>query len=494
MRVRVFLLLALLFGVSVNVVVLAQAVPKVAFPRTTSGNVTTFGPMTADAANAARFSFGAAANGAIFSNAPDSVPTAGGKSIPISGTATAGRASAGMALSKFAFRMAAPIQMGMAIYDLLNDLDVVPTWDDATKRNQFNVRQEGSGTLSGFQIHSGPHLCAAFGVCEPLPNPPLQPVLYPTKPPGTYLTDSAACIAGIQALGFGTTYQMIGSSPVGCQFFNIPQQDGGSRYQTLFKPVRWESTSVEDVPLTSEQLADKIAQASGWPTAASRMDGLVREALQSGGQIEFDPPVVTGPASLPAETQPPVVSERVESETTADGVRTRIIERTETTPTTQTKVEYDGNKMTQTQTRTQQQTKQRLQETTPVDANGNPTGAPVTVPLTGKVPSESTSETAPVEVKDPCEGNPDRLACAELGKPGDGEIPKVTKTLTFQAQNLGFGAGQCPPPFAWSDSLGAHQINLAPYCAMVSDVVRPLVLAFTALACLMMLAGVRTED
>ena len=110
---------ALLFSASFA---FAQAVPRVVFPSYTVPPVTTIGPLTANAANAASFSFGAASNGSIFANAPANMPRSGGGIHPIDVGGVVGKPSVGRALGRFLTRGVPLISTAAALYDLGEDL------------------------------------------------------------------------------------------------------------------------------------------------------------------------------------------------------------------------------------------------------------------------------------------------------------------------------------------------------------------------------------
>lgn len=131
--------------------------------------------------------------------------------------------------------------------------------------------------------------------------------------------------------------------------------------------------------------------------------------------------------------------------------------------------------------------------TTTTQAKDPETGAPVGDP---KVSTSTTTDTTPdakakegEEAEGLCKLFPKIAACATLDTP-DGEVPELERTITYSAENLGLGGGSCPAPFTWTDSLGNHQLDLAPWCDKVEGVIRPLVLLMAMLAAFFIVAPV----
>jgi hypothetical protein len=103
----------------------------------------------------------------------------------------------------------------------------------------------------------------------------------------------------------------------------------------------------------------------------------------------------------------------------------------------------------------------------------------------------TTTEDTQPDTRDRCQKDPSLAEC-NLDIPSE-NIPKATRNVTYAAEDLGFGSGQCPPPYTWTDSLGTHAIDLSSYCDKVTTIVKPLVLAFAALSCLFILSPAKPE-
>lgn len=183
---------------------------------------------------------------------------------------------------------------------------------------------------------------------------------------------------------------------------------------------------------------------------------VVQELIDNGGHVQTDEeqlqPQLEGPAESEGETT-------TTTQQKADG-RTVTI-----TTVTTNNYTYEGNKVTTTTT------------TVTTTTTQNPDGTTTTE-------TETTEEEAEPEPQDECAENPDRVTCQELGDVPDEEVPKANKTVEFQTEDMGWGGGSCPAPYTWHDSLGNHSIDLAPFCAKVVEVVRPVVLLLAALAAL----------
>ena len=94
----------------------------------------------------------------------------------------------------------------------------------------------------------------------------------------------------------------------------------------------------------------------------------------------------------------------------------------------------------------------------------------------------------PEEQKSLCEKHPDILACAkpELDTP-DGEIPKATREITYQEQDV-FGGGSCPADkYATIGGRSMMVYDWQQTCGVVSTYLRPLILLLGAMGALFIL-------
>lgn len=111
---------------------------------------------------------------------------------------------------------------------------------------------------------------------------------------------------------------------------------------------------------------------------------------------------------------------------------------------------------------------------------------------TGTAPDTDTSTadpaTKPDKDRDPCEVNPNRLGCMELGQDEGRQVPKASKSVSFAAEFVGLPAA-CP-----GDIPGPHGVMISYGLACdAAGRVRPIVIALGAMAALMIvIAAVRS--
>lgn len=109
----------------------------------------------------------------------------------------------------------------------------------------------------------------------------------------------------------------------------------------------------------------------------------------------------------------------------------------------------------------------------------------VTTPTTG----QNTGTTVDKQ-KDPCELNPSRLGCMQLGEDEGKQVPKKDKALSFTAESVGLPAG-CPADIPGPS--GKPGISYASACEAAAGA-RPVVVALGAMAALLIvLAAVRSS-
>lgn len=204
----------------------------------------------------------------------------------------------------------------------------------------------------------------------------------------------------------------------------------------------------------------KCAQAAG--EIASPNIGLLTDMEPSSLQpcqlgVNWSCPTLSGPAKVDqtSKTEQKTITRSNPDGTTSTSVTTIIT-------TITNNYTYEGNKVTN-----------REETKTTTTADGV-----TTEQVENKVEEKPTE--APSEL---CKANPDAAMCQKLDTP-TGEVPKSTKEVVFQTEDMGWGSGSCPAPFTWNDTLGSHSINLATFCDKITTVVRPLVLLLASLAAL----------
>jgi hypothetical protein len=266
--------------------------------------------------------------------------------------------------------------------------------------------------------------------------------------PGSSKLAACANVATYQdsiAVG-GAHYEMNPASDATTCYINYkPSSDPGTWTFTAYSYSG--ATGGAPIVATTQELADAIASESGWPSSAPLAKAAV-EAIKLGQPIPITPTTVTGPASTVGT---PKVTNHPDGKVT--------------TTTVTNNYSYVGPVVNNT--------------TTTVNATYNP--------ATDTTETTTTEEAAPEPQKDPCAENPDSAGCAKLDIP-EGEVPKKTVEVAFAPDDLGWGAGQCPPPFVFTTMLGTNEIDLAPYCDIVTSVVKPVVLLICAFMAFMIAA------
>ena len=310
--------------------------PRVAFPVSTVGNISTVGVATADAANAAKFSFGVAANGAVFANAGASLPTPGGSSIPLTVAGSVPKAAVGAALAKFITKGLPLLNTGVALYDLAKELG-------------FNASNENNAPLTFGKVTEGDS-CASncFTYQEQAGfNWPAGGFVQSPSAAANYVVGHQLC-----ASHCGTVQSVVVTGSPGAYTgrFTIYINDyWGTEYVNLgiYSKAAEPYSNSTSTPSTQQEFIDAVAAKSGWPSSSALARTLV-DAIKSGEQVAVEPSAVTGPATSPG----PVTTSR-----TANDPATNPSTNPASNPNTTTQVQtvtnnysYQGAKVTTTQT------------------------------------------------------------------------------------------------------------------------------------------------
>jgi hypothetical protein len=359
------------------------------------------------------------------------IPGVPGKSVPVDVVAKPTAATAGRALANFAKKMG-PIGTGLAIYDLLSELGV--------------LHRPAQGTGGGNEFYENDTLYT-YSIPPVVSNASSVQAAVEASEPGAKFCGIIGLTndGNVRAWRQDAIYVPYGN----CMYAN----------EVI---VQRTATGTTEKVITETELAERIAAKDGtWPSS-SAVPRALGEALNSGEKVILaSPPKVTGPSSVPGP-----------SSTTTTNTPTG----TSTATTTKTvNLTYNGNQYTT-----------NITNNTTTNTTNNTTNVTETT-------TETTQEETPPE-DDYCKKYPNTVGCAELDEQDDSEIPKKTENVTYEAENVSLGGGSCPGPWGWSDSLGSHQLDIAPYCDVVTTVVRPILLAFGALAALMIcMQGIRGD-
>ncbi|MVT36553.1 hypothetical protein GO497_00610 [Acidovorax citrulli] len=213
------------------------------------------------------------------------------------------------------------------------------------------------------------------------------------------------------------------------------------------------STSIETMPASLDDIAPYM-DLPETPTAGSN---LARDLLDKGAEIQLpSAPTVTGPSQVQGPKEETV---------NPDG--------TKTVKQTTNNYQTDGNRITNTSTTTVTQR-----------CVGDGTCSPVTTTTTTN-PDEKPDDK---DDGDDCKKNPDSLACADLDTPS-GEIPKSTRNVTFNDENL-FGGGACPADIYANVARQNMKIwDWQQSCGYITSYVRPVLLIICTYIAFMIVSG-----
>ncbi len=384
MKVRyVWHRIAACFALLLGLVCHVQVGAAEAWPYRQSGNQTTY---TADGMRArfnSKYVWDVDPDGKIRATGIHDLPTGGGRSIPVTGKAFMTGASLAGVFLKMAARSFGPLGVGIMLWDIANDLD-------------FSLTRKSDGDIDVKYRTEG---CDAD--CKAWSTSFTGAGRYPSP-------EDAWAAAIVAAYGSGWTLVSVSLNGPGTVA-------SASMYKASYGYLSWSSFATKvDVPpsatyraSTLQELADRIASESGWPSA-SKIPEMLRDAATADVPFEIPAPSsLTGPA-----TSPGVVTTSV---TNVGG------DTITTTQTTTNNHNYAGNTVTNVITTV----------TTTHNATTN-------VTTTDKT---ETKEPEKPDVSE-CEKNPNSLGCAEADTP-DGEIPRAQETITFESEDS-FGSGSCP--------------------------------------------------
>lgn len=371
------------------------------------------------------------ASGQFDLNMPD------GRKGTFNGSQAFTKASTGAALARFAAKIVFPVSTAYALYELLQELGLgARMQEDGEGWDYFRLLNDcdGAGSCLGYWVNN--------------------PGGWNVSPRPWASNKQAACDLSMAEYNSHSNYpyRIFSATPVanpanpqhgGCEF-GMRHHPSGAFYQTTyraFEVVVLPGEPIEEM-LTEQELADLIAARSGWPSS-SAVSRALADAMNHPKQdqkLETEGPAeLTGPSSVPGA-----------SSTSTGSSGTVTISNT-------WNIGISGDTITVT--------------SSTVTNTTNPDGTTATQTVT-----------AEPEKQEGCESGAKTVGCAELDTPTGEDIPRSTRELTWVQENLGLGGGACPAPYGWTDSLGSHSIDLAPWCSVLSNIIKPLVLLMAALA------------
>lgn len=365
-----------------------------------------------------------------------------GNRVAVTGVGRVSNANLGRVIGRILGRVIVPIGIAMDLKDLAEE-------------GGFDLADNSSG---GLDVRKKNPLKCTVGPCYEYFDPHNGGSWHPTL---MQACQSGMSVWGQPANGGWTLTGTSGTAPAAtyCIGTNAVWPGGAAMFQSTNRTRAPDPAGSDVIPSSVQEFEDWIAARTGWPTSSVIADAAAKSAEALGEKLPIESVTVTGPA-----TSPGVV--KIDTATNPDG-STKT-----TTSTTTHNHSYAGDVITTT-------------TNTTINITNNGT-------LGNNTTEQKTEE--PVEPKNPCEANPDTLGCIKLGDVPKEDVPKVTKTISYSEENLGFGGGACPAPIGWTDSLGSHALDLAPYCSILTSIVKPLVILFATLAAIFIIMPARTES
>lgn len=362
--------------------------------------------------------------------------TATGEAVAIAATSRIPAATVGAAVGRLLLKVAGPLTVGIALYDLAKELGftlnnssgtVVATKPDPNACISGTCYKYGGANDTGAAINLSLNAACSKAIAE-------RQATYPSG-------------YSISSTGPGVGQGPNASCPA---YITRPSYDGASGPANL--GVSWREVAPDTNATTTasqQELLDAVAAKSGWPSS-SAVGRLLQDDIKVNpdAQRPVNPLSVTGPATT---TGP------VKNVSNANNTTTRT--------TTNYNHTYNGDTITTNQT------------TTVINID-NSTGAQTTI----------STENGPADTPPPdaCKDNPDSAGCAKLG-----DIPQ-TETLpdTPQAVNVttvAFAGGSCPPPISFNVIGHSYAFSYTEMCARLA-VLKWLFLAMAGVIAALILA------
>lgn len=314
--------------------------------RAVSGNAITLNPTSINSGNLSNWQLTQDLVNGYKATTTASIP-AGSATIPVNVVSTVPKLAVAKAIGNFALKVAAPLQLGLAVYDLAQEL-------------RFNLKKSPTGALQVERLYpdgSGQFIC--FTGCSGVFNS------------GEML---AACNAHFNPTNNPNSYCKDEPHP---DVYYIMTSGGGVSAGARF--VLNDTTRLQ--PSTLQEFQDAIAAKSGWPSSSAIMEA-TRQAIKSGESIQAVPQSLTGPASTPGEKTTTVTAAKPATATSPATAPTT------TTTTTTNNYNYEGNKVTVTTTTTTNTTNNNTGETT----TDTKTTDPVVPAVDPAAPSDPANE------------------------------------------------------------------------------------------------------
>jgi hypothetical protein len=207
-------------------------------------------------------------------------------------------------------------------------------------------------------------------------------------------------------------------------------------------------------PIGAAAAADRLRQFGD--TSGTHSPDVVRDILsRPGGSVEVGAPAnLSGPSST-------VGAPTVETTTNPDG---STIVKTTTNTTNYT---YNSSPNTV-----------NYQNTVSVVTNNAGNITTVNTTVGPSVPPAKTPDPL-----DPCVANPTRMGCVSMGAPETTNPVWVSKAVSFDVEDLGFGSGSCPADQNFTFHGWALPLHFQPLCT-AAPIIKLSLLAMVALSCM----------
>lgn len=372
----------------------------------------TLPPGAATGRSVGNFTF-ASENGQPTASTRGSMPVGGGRSAPMDFKTPVSRPSALAAMGKFVGKVATPLAVGMALYDLAKDLGYTAELDDDGEGAKFYQIQSTSYWY--IQVNGTLNYCQ--NVNQRFQSVSLNGTV------SAYLAYAQQCGNGEQSYSVLQCYESAGYCAINIHT-NWNNQD---------VPANVSATKVvgteDKVYAPWSYIADTHLASGGWADTAN---GVLVDAIKSGEAVEVGEPTITGPASVSGPTTTTTTP-------TADGGKTV------TSTTTDYKISY-GPGPSYSITNNSTSTTTTYNSSNVVTNVSNPT----------------TTESTPEQPKDPCELNPDSVGCMKLGTPDEQTLAKDTKGVTITPAD--FSGGTCPAPISFTAFDRSYSFSYDPLC------------------------------
>lgn len=381
-----------------------------------------------------------------------------GRSLPVTATQAFTKPSMAAALGKFASKVIGPITIGMAIYDLLQDLRVRAAWNDSTQQQDLfqTVDTQICDPATGcyyFGNDVSYHDQTAQGWCDYWVTHVWlygRPYTYGLEPFATSNT-GLQCVARASVSGGG---------------FNAGDVLKAS---VIYRNGNLTTGSAENA-ITEPQVEALIAGKSGWTPGEGNIDQALQDALASGQKLDTDgPAVLTFPQGLNVIASPVTTSSSDGSSitTTHQCALVQVTSNNGWSSSVEWRCWDDVQTVTPAKTTTQ----------TVVTSNPDGTTSTQTVTKTdpGGTVTTTTTAQAPGDVSpDICAKDPDILACQKLGTPtASDSIDRTTTMVTITP--VSFAGGSCPQPITFTVMGHTYTVDYATICSKLA-LVAPLFL------------------